>query len=136
MTEHLSFWIWCAGVAHFGILIASFSVPFVMDWRHMLKPLPKLMRQLIWVYGGYVVLMIVSLGAVSVLLSNDLASGTPLARSVCGFATLFWGVRLLLQFAYFDSQEFRTSWWLNAGYHSLTVAFALLTCIFTVAAFG
>lgn len=136
MTDRLSLWLWLAGMSHFGILIASFSVPLVMDWRKLLEPLPKLMRQLIWVYGAYVVLMIISLGGAGVFLSDELAAGTPLARAVCGFATIFWGIRLSLQFLYFDSQEFRTTWWLDAGYYGLTVVFTLLTGVFAVATFA
>ena len=86
------------------------------------------------IYGGYVVLGIISLGAVSVALPEELASGSPLSRAVCGYATAFWGIRLVLQ-AVLDAKPFLTAWWLRAGYHLLTLLFVSFTLIFGYATF-
>ncbi len=134
MTVNLDLLLRIAGVAHFGILIASALVPRVLNWRETLAPLPTLVRQLMWVYGGYVVLMIISLGAVSLALPHELAAGTALGRAVCGFGTVFWGLRLALQLFYFDSREFLTTRILRAGHEGLTVVFAFLTIVFAMAA--
>ena len=115
------------GFCHFGILIASALVPLVLDWRHALSPLPKLLRQLIWVYGGYVVLMIVAFGVLSVSVPHLLTDGSPLGRAICGFIAVFWGIRLMLQWFYLDSRAHLTTWWLKSGYHLLTVVFTFLT---------
>src|SRR5687767_6925856 len=86
-----------AGGVQISILVASALVPFRLDWRHSLDGLPKLHQQLYWVYGGYVVLGILSLGLISLVNPTELASGTLLARSVCAYIAVFWGVRLSLQ---------------------------------------
>ena len=94
-----------AGIAHFGVLVASATVPKALNWRENLRPLPKLLRQMFWVYGSFIVLMIVSFGVITLGHTETLARGdNPLARSVCGMIALFWSVRLLVQFFVFDAK--------------------------------
>lgn len=133
MNQHLPALIQVAGGAQLCILIASALVPFRLDWKHSLAPLPKLHRQLYWIYGGYVVLGIVSLGLICLINPAELASGSLLARSVCTYIAAFWGIRLSLQ-TILDAKPFLTTWWLAAGYHLLTLLFALLTLTFAWAA--
>ena len=126
--------IFVAGLLHFGILIASALVPQALDWRRELARLSPLSRRLVWVHGGYVVLMIVGLGAVATTQAGPLAAQTPLARAVCGFIALFWGIRLLLQYGVLDAKPHLGNRLLRAGYHALTLSFAFLTGVFAWAA--
>ena len=119
-----------AGFLHFGILIASALVPQVLDWRAELRKLPPLFAQLVWVHGGFIVLTIIGLGVISVANAAELASGTFLARSVCGFIALFWGTRLAVQFFYFDPTAYLNTLPLKFGYYGLTVVFAYLTLVY------
>jgi hypothetical protein len=134
--NHLETFLMVAGILHFGILIASALVPKVLDWRGELRKLPPLFAQLVWVHGGFVVLTIIGLGTISVLNAAELASGTLLARSVCGFIALFWGIRLAVQFFYFDATPYLTKLPLKLGYHALTVVFTCLTFIYTLGTLG
>ncbi len=129
MNDMLPRLIFAAGVCQLGILLASALVPFQLDWKRELASLPKLHRQLYFVYGGYVVLGIITLGVTSLLYSVELASGSGLALPFCIYATLFWGIRLSLQ-AVLDARAFLTHWWLKLGYHLLTVLFAGITVVF------
>ena len=118
------------GVLHFGILIASALVPQVLDWRNELRKLPRLFAQLVWVHGAFIVLTIIGFGVLSAVNSSELASGTLLARCVCGFVSLFWAARLAVQFFYFAPQEYLQTLTLKIGYHGLTVVFAYLTIVY------
>jgi hypothetical protein len=122
-----------AGIGQFGILVASALVPFQLDWKSVFSALPKLHRQMYWTYGGYVVLAIIFNGLVCVVAPTELVGGSPLARCVCGYIAIFWGVRLCLQ-PIFDVKLFLKTWWLQAGYHLLTVLFASFTALFLFAA--
>jgi hypothetical protein len=126
--------LFAAGLLHFGVLIASALVPQVLDWKGALAPLPALFRQIVWVHGAYVVLMIVGFGLLSVLLPHELAGDSLLARGVCGFIALFWGARLVLQFALFRPGELLRNGLLKAGYHGLTAVFAYFACVYLIAA--
>jgi hypothetical protein len=134
MSHHqLATLIFIAGIGQLSVLIASALVPLRLKWRDAFQTLSPLHRQLYWVYGGYVVLSIVALGLISLTSAEELASGSRLARAVCLYVALFWGIRLSLQ-AVLDVREHLTAWWLKAGYHTLTVLFASFTLLFTWAA--
>jgi len=58
-----------------------------------------------------------------------------LARAMCAYIAVFWGVRLGLQ-AVFDLRPYLTSPLQRAGVAALTVLFALLTLVYGLAASG
>jgi hypothetical protein len=133
MNEYLPITIFFAGFAQLGVLVASSLVPLRLQWKDSLAGLPRLHRQLYWIYGGYVVLAIIFNGVVAIVNADALADGSMLARCVCGYIATFWGVRLSLQ-TVLDVREHLTAWWLFAGYHLLTLLFLTFTLIFAYAA--
>jgi hypothetical protein len=133
MQETLAPLITLAGIGQLCVLIASALVPFRLNWTTELAGLSRLHRQMYWVYGGYVVLAIVAFGLISLFNARELAAGSGLARAVCGYIAVFWGVRLSLQ-GVFDVKEHLTTWWLKAGYHTLTVLFVSFTLLYGYAA--
>ena len=128
--------IFVGGIMHFGILLASAAVPLVLDWKASLGKLDSLSRQLVWVHGAFIVLVIVGFGLLSVLQADALAVGTPLARAVCLFIGLFWLARLGVLFFVFDVRGYLKTALLKVGYHSLTVVFLCITAIYLLAALG
>ena len=135
MNETLSTLIFAAGVGQLSVLVASALVPARLNWRNDLLSLSLLHRQLFWVYGGYVVLSIVALALLSIFNATELATGSGLARGVCLYIALFWGVRLSLQ-CVLDARPYLTSWWLKLGYHGLTILFAVFTAVYGWGALG
>ncbi len=134
MMPTLSTALFLTGIGQPCVLVASALVPLRLDWRSRLESLPPLLRQLFWIYGGYVVLSIISLGLITAINAEELAAGSRLARSFCLFAGLFWGIRLSLQ-PFLNARPFLTTWWLTAGYHLLTLLFVTFTIVFFWAAF-
>lgn len=122
------------GVLQLGLLIASALVPKVLDWRGQLKSLDPLVRKLIWVHGIYVVMMIIFLGLTCLLAAEELASGTLLARALCGFTAVCWLLRLVIQLAVFDAKPYLKTTVLRLGFHGLTAIFCYLSAVFTYAA--
>ncbi len=76
---------------------------------------------------------IIAFGLICLFNSHEMASGSLLARSLCGYMAIFWGVRLSLQ-AILDVKSHLTRWWLAAGYYTLTLFFLSFTLIFATAA--
>jgi hypothetical protein len=122
------------GVLHFGILIASGLVPGVLNWRSELARLSPLSRQLVWVHGAFIVLVIGGFGALSLTLPAELVTGSALARAVCSFIAIFWAVRLAIQFVVFDAKPYLTSRLLWLGYNALTAVFAYQVVVYSIAA--
>lgn len=133
MTIDLAPLILIGGVLHFGILLASALVPQVLDWKASLRQLDGLTRQLVWVHGAFIVLVIIGFGLLSLILSRELAAGTPLARAVCLFIAVFWIARLLVQFFIFDARPYLNSVALKLGYHGLTAVFMYHAVVYSAA---
>jgi len=116
------------------ILIASASTPRVLDWRKNLAVLHPFLRKLFWVYGVFVVMVIIAFAVLTFRHADAMAAREPVARSLCLFIAIFWGVRLLVQFAIFDARPFLTNWFYKTGFHALTIIFAFLTFVYGKAA--
>ena len=123
-----------AGLAHFGILIASAMVPRVLNWHGALATLPRMLRQLFWVYGVFIVMVIIGFGTLTLAFAPTLASGSPLARGFCAFVAIFWTARLAVQFFVFDLRPYLTKAWLRWGSHALTLVFVYVSVIYGAAA--
>jgi len=122
------------GICHFGILIASALLPRVLAWRTELRKLDPLSRHIVWTHGAFIVLTVIGFGVLSLGMTGDLASGTLLARGICGFIGIFWLVRLFIQLFLYDPRPHLTTWWLAAGYHGLTAVFTYLAVVYLAAA--
>ena len=122
------------GLLHFVILIASAMAPRVLDWRRNLAALDPFLRRLFWVYGSFIVLVIVSFGTLTLAYADELASGAAFPRAVCAIIAIFWLARLAVQFFVFDAKPFLTTTFLRIGYHGLTLLFAALVFIYSCAA--
>jgi hypothetical protein len=127
----LAAWLRLGGVLQLVLLIASALVPTLFDWRTELAKLSPFVRRLFWVYGGYVVLMMVALGLVSIVFADTLAAGDPLARAVTSFIAVFWLARLGIQWFVFNVKPYVGDRPLvMLGYHGLTLIFVYLVAVF------
>jgi hypothetical protein len=126
--------LYLAAALQLSILIASAQVPQIFDWKNNLAALPSFLRRLFWVYGAFIVLVIVAFAILTFLHAKEMAAGVPAARSLCVFIAIFWSARLFVQFAVFDARPFLTSSYRIFGYNSLTIVFAALVLIYGWAA--
>jgi hypothetical protein len=123
-----------AAALQLSILIASALTPRVLDWRTNLTPLHPFLRKLFWVYGAFIVMVIIAFAALTFFHADAMAAHEPVARSLCAFIAIFWGARLFVQFAIFDPRPFLTNCFYKVGYHALTVIFAFLVFVYGKAA--
>jgi len=116
------------------ILTASALTPRVLDWRNNLAALHPFLRKLFWVYGVFIVIVIIAFATLTFRHADAMAAREPVARSLCAFVAVFWGARLFVQFAIFDPRPFLTNWIYRVGYHALTFTFAFLVLVYGKAA--
>lgn len=119
-----------AAALQLSILIASSLTPRALDWRSNLRSLHPFLRRLFWVYGVFIVMVIIAFAALTFRHADAMAAGEPVARSLCVFIALFWAARLFVQFFIFDARPFLTSWIYKIGYHALSVIFSLLVLVY------
>lgn len=131
----LVFMLRAAGLVHLGLIAAGLLMPRVVGLRGHLEGLPPFIRGLFWTYYAFIGLCLVGSGAASFLLAAELASGSVLARSVCGFLCAFWTLRLGCALFVLDVRPYLTSPLRRLGYLATNVSFAALPLIYGGAAF-
>ena len=117
-------------LTYLGLLAAGLLMPGVVGLREHTSSLPKFIRQLFWVYYTFIGLCLVSFGLGTFLLADQLASGTPLARAVCGFFAVFWSVRFVVATFVFDLKPYLTNHWRRAGLAAANLVFACLPFVY------
>jgi hypothetical protein len=121
-------------LTYLGLVAAGLLMPRVVGLRENIRSLPKFIRQLFWVYYTFIGLCLVSFGLGTFFLADELASGTPLARAVCGFLAVFWSVRFVAGTFVFDLRPYLTSNWRRAGLFATNLVFTALPFIYGWAA--
>lgn len=135
MSEHIEALILVAGVGQLVLAAASTCIPKQLEWTKKLSTVDPLLRRVFWVYAGYILGTNVSLGLVSLLAADALAEPGSLAFCLNGYAALYWGARLAIQFLWFrklapNGLRFRLA------EVALVVLFMFLTATYLLAAWN
>ena len=123
--------IFLAGLAQVALAFRSLTIPHILKWRTELAKVNPLVRQMFWTYAGYILVINLCFGLVSMFCSADLVNGSNLASLVTGFIAVYWISRILVQFLYFDRTAFPIGFWFRAGEILLVSLFALLGVIYS-----
>jgi hypothetical protein len=113
-----------------GLLAAGLLMPGVVGLRQHVNALPKFIRQLFWVYYGFIGLSLLCFGLGTFFLAEQLAAGTSLARAVCGFLALFWSARFVAGTFVFDLRPYLTNRWRRAGLAAANFVFTCLPIVY------
>ena len=105
-------------------------MPRAVNLRDHVAGLPPFICRLFWVYYSFIAVSLMGFGALSFFLARQLASGTELARAVCGFLAVFWAMRLFVAVFVFDVRPYLTTVLWRIGYHATNVVFAVLPAIY------
>jgi len=122
-----------AGLGQLALAAASTAIPFVLRWRAETAALRPLLRQLFWIYAGYILGFHVAFGLLSLLAPAWLLDGSGLAAAVSGFIATYWSVRLVLQFTYLDRSDAPRGPWFTAAEVALVSLFVCLSGTYTSA---
>jgi hypothetical protein len=122
--------LWLAGAGHFAVLIASFQVPYRLEWKQDLGKLTPFNRKLMWVHGAFTVYTIVSFGALTLLLHDDILRGQRAAVALAAFIGVYWLLRVVVDFAYYDHSDWPKGGAFVAGHILLTSLFIFLAATY------
>lgn len=120
-----------SGIIHLGTLLGSAQVPRELRFKEDLPKLNPLLKHWVLVAGAYIVFNIVAFGVISLVWRAELAEQSVIARVFCGYVSLFWLIRLLIQLFLFDARPYLRNTLLKVGYHALTCVF-----VWQVVAYG
>ncbi len=123
-----------AALTHFGLVAAGVLMPLITGlWREADRMSP-FGRRLFRIYYSFIGLCLISFGMGSWFLAGELASGTMLARAICGFLAAFWIVRLVAA-CVLDVRPYLVNGWWRLGYHTTNIVFTLLPVLYGWIAF-
>jgi alginate O-acetyltransferase complex protein AlgI len=101
----LSLALWLAGIGHFCTLFAGLQVPFKFNWKEELSRLSRFNQKIMLNYAGYVGMMIVAFGYLTLKLHNEFLYGDKICINLAGLIAIFWIVRLCVDFFYFHHDD-------------------------------
>lgn len=122
-----------AGLGQAVLCGASLAIPRVLGWREDVAKLRPLTREVFWTYAGYILATNLAFALISLFAPLSLLDGSPLAASVTGFITAYWGARLVVQLAAFRRVAIPQGVHVQLAFWGLTVLFAGLTSVYGLA---
>ena len=130
----LQYMLIVAGLMQIGLLAAGAAMPRTVHLKEHLNKLPPFIRQLVWVYYGFIGFVLVGFGTLTLLHADKMVSGDPFARAFCAFAAIFWTIRLIVAAIVFDVRTYITNNFLRVGYWLTNVVFLYLPAVYGWAA--
>ena len=122
-----------AGLVQFAIASTSLLIPRLLDWPKETALLRPLTRRVFWTYAGYILGTNLWFAVLAVGWPSQLAGGTPLASLVTGFISLYWLVRIVIQFAWFRGSLFDDRALFKVAEVVYVSGFAFVTIVFAMA---
>jgi hypothetical protein len=101
MKPSLVLAIQLAGCLQFLVAAANFVLPGMLQYRENLARVSPIIRQIFLVHAAYIVLVLVGFGAICLYFPNELC-GSGLGRFVCRFLAVFWFLRVVIQFGFYN----------------------------------
>jgi len=123
-----------AALTHFGLVAAGVLMPLTTGLWAEADRMSPFGRRLFRIYYSFIGLCLISFGTGSWFLARELASGTVLARAMCGFLAAFWIVRLVAA-CVLDVRPYLVNGWWKLGYHTTNVVFSVLPVLYGWIAF-
>ena len=97
--------LWLVGAGHFVLLIASFQVPYRLQWKQDLQSLMPFNRKLLWVQSSFTVLTIIAFGVLTLVLHTELLRGDRAALGLACFIGVYWMARILVDIFYYSHTD-------------------------------
>jgi len=94
-----------AGLGQLALVAVSPMIPKLLHWREEVGKMRRLTQTVVTTYAFYILGTNFAFGLLSTWKPGWLLDGSGLARAVAGFIAAYWGIRLVLQFTYYDRTD-------------------------------
>ena len=123
-------YIWIAGGVQLAIAAANFVLPRKLRYEENLTRVDPIIRQIFVVHSVFIVFVLVAFATLCFLFAPEFGASS-LGRFLSGWLALFWALRLVVQWVYYDAevchQNLLAHWLFSAAIVYLVVVFALPT---------
>ena len=119
-----------AGIGQIALALSSLAIPHLLGWHAEIATLRPLTRSVFWTYSSYIFGIHIWFGIMSIAVAAPLAAGGLLPTFVTGFIAVYWAVRLIGQFAWYDRSVAGDRLLFRLGEIAYVALFAALTAIY------
>jgi hypothetical protein len=96
-----------AGVLLGLLVVLNLFVPRRFKWREELASISLVNRQIFQVHGLFIIVILAMFSAMLLTCADAMVEPTRLARGILIGLTVFWTLRLIIQFFFYDSALWR-----------------------------
>jgi hypothetical protein len=129
LVTHLRF----IGVLMAALVVVNFFVPGRFHWREEMARLSLVNRQIFQVHTIFIMLTIAMFSVLLLTSAETLLEPTRLGRMVLGGLTIFWGVRMLIQWFFYSPAIWRGNRFNTVMHGVFSVAWIYVTAVFATA---
>ena len=100
--------LYIAAAAQLSVAVLNLFLVRIMKWEEEVARMPQLVREVFHVHAWFITFTLAIFGVVTIRFAGELATGTnDLGCWLTGGIGLFWLIRWLMQFFYYDSSHWR-----------------------------
>jgi hypothetical protein len=125
----LVFHLRAVGVLMALLAIVNLFVPGRFNWREELSRVSLLNRQIFVAHTVFIVLVVVLTSALLLTCAEALLEPTRLSRAVLLGLTIFWGLRMLMQWFFYSPQVWRGNRLHTALHGMFSLAWVYVTAV-------
>ena len=112
------------------LVVVNLFVPGRFHWREEMARLSLLNRQIFQVHNIFIVLILALFSALLLTCSEALLEPARLSRAVLIGLTIFWALRMLMQWAFYSPDIWRGNRFHTAMHWVFSVAWIYITAVF------
>ena len=100
--------MYIAAAAQLSVAVLNLFLVRIMKWEEEVARMPQLVREVFHVHAWFITITLAIFGVVTIRFVEELAAGTNnLGRWLAAGIGIFWLIRWLMQFFYYDSSHWR-----------------------------
>jgi hypothetical protein len=118
------------GLVMASLVLINLHVPARFHWREELSRLSLLNRQIFQAHSVFLVLMLGLFSALLLTSAADLLEPTRLSRAVLTGLTIFWGLRMVMQWFFYSPEIWRGNRFNTVMHYVFSVTWIYVTAVF------
>ena len=125
-----------SALGQIAVAFLNLRLDRLLGWQSQLAALPLLMREVFHVHKWFVSITLLIFGTVTLRFASEIAAGeNEVARWLAAGIGIFWAIRTLIQWLYYDWSHWRGQAGRTAIHWILTLAYGGSAVVYLVAAF-
>jgi hypothetical protein len=121
------------GVVMAALVVVNLFVPSRFHWRDEMSRLSLVNRQIFQVHSVFLVLILGLFSALLLTCAPALLEATRLSRAVLIGLTIFWGLRMVMQWCFYSPELWRGHRFNTVVHYVFSAVWVYLTSVFAVA---